>query len=56
LKPVRPRAVIPLPETFQFELQPQHLNAEFFGLPLVLLRTPLLGLCAPSLAVELGDQ
>jgi hypothetical protein len=70
LKPVRPRAVIPLPETFQFELQPQHLDAEFFGLPLVLLRaellffgalllflcTPLLGLSTPSLAVELGDK
>jgi hypothetical protein len=32
LEPVRARAVIPLPETLQFELKPQHLDAEFLGL------------------------
>ena len=33
LQPVRARAVIPLLETLQFELKPQHLDAEFLGLP-----------------------
>jgi hypothetical protein len=42
LQPVRARTVIPLLETLQFELKPQHLDAEFFGLPLVLLRAALL--------------
>ena len=32
LQPVRARAVIPLPETLQFEFKPQLLNAELFGL------------------------
>ena len=31
LEPVRARAVIPLLETLQFELKPQHLDAKFLG-------------------------
>ena len=42
LQPVRARAVIPLLETLQFELQPQHLDAEFLGSPLLFFRVLLL--------------
>ena len=38
LEPVCARAVIPLLETLQFELQPQHLDAEFLGALVLFLR------------------
>ena len=42
LQPVRPRTVIPLLETLQFELKPQHLDPEFLGLLSALFRAALL--------------
>jgi hypothetical protein len=49
LKPVRARAVIPLPEAFEFELQPLHLDAEFLRLLPAFLCAALLFLCAALL-------
>jgi hypothetical protein len=47
--PVRARTVIPFLEPLQFELKPQHLDAEFLGLPLLFFRAPLLFFRAPLL-------
>jgi hypothetical protein len=49
LQPVRARTVIPFLEPLQFELKPQHLDAEFLGLPLLFFRAPLLFFRAPLL-------
>ena len=55
-EPVRARAVIPLPETRQFEFEPQQLDAQLFGLLPALLRTPLLLFGALPLPVAFQSQ
>ncbi len=63
LEPVRARTVIPLLVPLQFQLQPQHLDAELLGLLPAFLRESLLFCCAElllfgalCLAVTLGDE